>query len=146
MVLLKGVDAGGFVFFTNYESRKGLELAANPWAALVFYWPELERQVRIEGRVERISPEESDAYFASRPNGSRIGAWASRQSSVIGGRAELEQRVAELEQFYADRPIPRPPFLGRFSRHSRYHRVLAGAPESPARPSALPARRRWLDC
>jgi pyridoxamine 5'-phosphate oxidase len=114
MVLLKGVDNGGFVFFTNYESRKGMELAANPWAALVFYWPELERQVRIEGRVERISAEESDAYFASRPNGSRIGAWASRQSSVIGSRADLEQRVAELEQFYADRTVPRPPFWGGF--------------------------------
>ncbi|MFQ3634009.1 pyridoxamine 5'-phosphate oxidase [Roseiflexus sp.] len=114
MVLLKGVDNGGFVFFTNYESRKGVELAANPWAALVFYWPELERQIRIEGRVERITPEESDVYFASRPNGSRIGAWASRQSSVIGSRAELEQRVAELEQFYADRDIPRPTYWGGF--------------------------------
>lgn len=114
MVLLKGVDGGGFVFFTNYESRKGVELIANPWAALVFYWPELERQVRIEGSVERITPEESDAYFASRPNGSRIGAWASRQSSVIGSRAELEQRVAELEQFYAGCEVPRPPFWGGF--------------------------------
>lgn len=114
MVLLKGVDNGGFVFFTNYESRKGKELAANPWAALVFYWPELERQVRVEGRVERVSPEESDAYFTSRPNGSRIGAWASRQSSVIVSRAELEQRVADLEQFYVGREIPRPPFWGGF--------------------------------
>ncbi|MGQ9549900.1 MAG: pyridoxamine 5'-phosphate oxidase [Roseiflexus sp.] len=114
MVLLKGVDDGGFVFFTNYESRKGMELTANPWAALVFYWAELERQVRIEGRVEQVSPEDSDAYFASRPNGSRIGAWASRQSAVISSRAELEQRVAELEMLYADRDIPRPPYWGGF--------------------------------
>ncbi len=114
MVLLKGVDAGGFVFFTNYESRKGIELTTNPWAALVFYWPELERQVRIEGRVERVSSEESDAYFTSRPNGSRIGAWASRQSTVISSRAELEQRVAELAALYADRDIPRPPYWGGF--------------------------------
>jgi len=114
MVLLKGVNAGGFVFFTNYESRKGMELTANPWAALVFYWPELERQVRVEGRVERVSPEESDAYFVSRPNGNRIGAWASRQSAVISSRAELEQRVAELEALYADRDIPRPPYWGGF--------------------------------
>ncbi len=114
MVLLKGVDAGGFVFFTNYESRKGRELTANPWAALVFYWPELERQVRIEGRVERVAPEESDAYFVSRPRGNRIGAWASYQSAVISSRAELEQRVAELEVLYADRDIPRPPYWGGF--------------------------------
>ncbi|NWG20548.1 MAG: pyridoxamine 5'-phosphate oxidase [Chloroflexi bacterium] len=114
MVLLKGVDSGGFVFFTNYESRKGNELAANPWAALVFYWPELERQVRIEGRVARVAAEESDAYFASRPDGSRIGAWASRQSSVISGRAELERRVAELEATYAGGEVPRPPYWGGF--------------------------------
>ncbi len=114
MVLLKGVDAGGFVFFTNYESRKGRELTANPWAALVFYWPELERQVRIEGRVERVTPEEADAYFVSRPRGNRIGAWASHQSAVISSRAELEQRVTELEVLYADRDIPRPPYWGGF--------------------------------
>lgn len=114
MVLLKGFDERGFVFYTNYESRKGRELEANPWAALVFFWVDLERQVRIEGRVERASAEESDAYYTSRPEGSRIGAWASHQSSVILGREALEERVRDLEAEYADRPIPRPPFWGGF--------------------------------
>ena len=107
-VLIKGVDAGGFVFFTNYESRKGDELAANPFAALVFYWPELERQIRIEGRVAQVAPAESAAYFHSRPLGSQIGAWASQQSQVIVGRAPLEARVAELTARYADGVVPRP--------------------------------------
>ena len=114
MVLLKSFDERGFVFYSNYESRKGRELAANPWAALVFFWVELERQVRIEGQVERAPGEESDAYFASRPAGSRIGAWASRQSSVIAGREPLEARVSELEEQYSGEPIPRPPFWGGF--------------------------------
>ncbi len=113
-VLIKGVDARGFVFFTNYDSRKGRELAANPWAALVFYWPELERQVRVEGRIGQVDPEESDAYFASRPLGSRIGAWASQQSEVIAGREPLEQRVADLAAQYADGVVPRPPHWGGY--------------------------------
>lgn len=114
MVLLKGFDAQGFVFFTNYDSRKGGELAANPAAALVFYWPELERQVRIEGTVAPVSPEESDAYYASRPVGSRLGAWASAQSQVIPDRAALEERLAALEAQYPDGDVPRPPNWGGF--------------------------------
>ena len=114
MLLIKGVDERGFVFFTNYESRKGLELAVNPYAALVFYWAELERQVRIEGTVEQVAPAESDAYFHSRPLGSQIGAAASHQSQVLAGREELEQRVADLAAMYADRQLPRPPHWGGF--------------------------------
>jgi pyridoxamine 5'-phosphate oxidase len=114
MVLLKGFDQAGFVFYTNYESRKGRELAENPWAALVLYWGELERQVRIEGRVERVSAEESDAYFASRPYGSRIGAWASHQSEVLAGREALDLQVAELEMQHRDREVPRPPYWGGY--------------------------------
>ena len=107
VVLLKGCDERGFVFYTNYDSRKGRELAENPRAALVFYWAELERQVRIEGRVEKTSREESEAYFHSRPLGSRIGALASRQSAVIPGRDELERTTRELlERFGEDVPLP----------------------------------------
>src|SRR2546423_1779085 len=100
MVLLRGFDERGFVFFTNYQSRKARELEANPRAALVFYWAELDRQVRIEGNVERIAGEESDVYFASRPRGSRLGAWASPQSQVIAGRDELDRRMEELAAEY----------------------------------------------
>jgi pyridoxamine 5'-phosphate oxidase len=114
MLLIKGVDERGFVFFTNYESRKGQELAGNPQAALVFYWAELERQVRIEGAVEQVSPTESDAYFHSRPLGSQLGAIASHQSQALASRAELEQRVADLAAVYADREPPRPPHWGGF--------------------------------
>ncbi|HMO56117.1 MAG TPA: pyridoxamine 5'-phosphate oxidase [Roseiflexaceae bacterium] len=112
IVLLKELDDRGFIFFTNYESRKGLELAANPAAALIFYWGDLERQVRIEGDTERIDAAESDAYFASRPVGARIGAWASQQSRVIANRAVLAERAAELEAAYAGREIPRPQYWG----------------------------------
>jgi len=113
ILLIKGVDERGFVFFTNYDSRKGRELGANPHAALLFHWVELERQVRIEGRVEKTSDAESDAYYQSRPLGSRIGAWASEQSAVIDSRAQLEAREREISAQYGDAP-PRPPHWGGF--------------------------------
>ena len=112
MVLLKGLDAGGFVFFTNLESRKGRELAANPEASLLFYWSPLERQVRIEGRASLLGDAESDAYFATRPLEARIGAWASPQSQVIAGREELERRFQEAKARFADEGPPRPPHWG----------------------------------
>jgi pyridoxamine 5'-phosphate oxidase len=114
MVLLKKVDAQGFVFFTNYNSAKARELAANPNASLVFFWPQLERQVRVEGVVSKTSAAESREYFASRPRGSQIGAWASPQSEVIPGREVLEQRRAELEDVYRDREIPWPEHWGGY--------------------------------
>jgi pyridoxamine 5'-phosphate oxidase len=115
LVLLRGLDAGGFVFFTNYKSRKGQELAANPWAALVFYWEPLDRQVRVEGRVEKVSAAESDTYFNTRARGSRLGAWASPQSQVLPGREALDQRVRDVEAIYAaEDMVPRPPFWGGY--------------------------------
>jgi pyridoxamine 5'-phosphate oxidase len=114
MVLLRGVDQRGFVFYTNYESRKAAELAANPRAALVFWWGELQRQIRVEGPVERTSQQESAAYFRTRPLGSRLSAWASPQSRVIPGRAVLDQRVAELAAGHPDGDIPLPPFWGGY--------------------------------
>jgi pyridoxamine 5'-phosphate oxidase len=114
MVLLKGFDEGGFVFYTNYGSRKAGELADNPAAALVFWWPTLQRQVRVEGHVGRVSREQSAEYFASRPLGSRLGAWASAQSQVIESRAELEDRLAELTERYLGGDVPLPPFWGGY--------------------------------
>jgi pyridoxamine 5'-phosphate oxidase len=114
VVLLKSYDSQGFVFFTNYESRKGRELADNPYAALVFWWGELERQVRIEGLVRKVSAAESDAYYASRPLGARLGAWVSAQSSVIAGRNVLEDRLAELTAQYMGQEPQRPPFWGGY--------------------------------
>jgi len=115
VVLLRGFDARGFCFFTNYESRKGRELATNPRAAVTFHWTELERQVRIEGRVERTTPAESDAYFMSRPSASRIGAWSSPQSEVIPGRAALEDLFTRFRAEHADdAAIPRPAHWGGF--------------------------------
>jgi pyridoxamine 5'-phosphate oxidase len=113
IVLLKGVDPRGFVFYTNYESRKGRDLAAHPVAALTFLWKELERQVRIEGRVEKVSAEESDAYYATRPLGSRVGAWASPQSETIENRRWLEERWAALAREHGEAP-PRPPHWGGY--------------------------------
>jgi pyridoxamine 5'-phosphate oxidase len=114
MVLLKGFDERGFVFYTNYESQKGRELAENPIAALVFHWVELHRQVRIAGVVEKVSADESDDYFQSRPRGSRLGAWVSRQSSVLTGRDELEIRLAALTEQYGEGEIPLPPYWGGY--------------------------------
>jgi len=114
IVLLKGIDSG-FLFFSNYESRKGRELQEHPHAALLFHWVELERQVRIEGTVHQLTPQESDAYFATRPRASRIGAWASPQSGVIESRAWLEKAVAkETDRLGATEPIPRPPHWGGY--------------------------------
>lgn len=114
MVLLKGVEDGGFVFYTNYESRKGMELMWNPYAGLLFFWQELERQVRIEGRVEKVPVEESEKYFHQRPRGSQLGAIASPQSRVITDRDLLEKKLHELEKQYEDREIERPVHWGGF--------------------------------
>jgi pyridoxamine 5'-phosphate oxidase len=135
VVLLKDFDQRGFVFFTNFQSRKGEELLGQPFAALVFYWAPLERQVRVEGRVVPVSTEEADAYFQSRPRGSQIGAWASQQSQPLPSRELLEQRVEELSRQYEGKTIPRPAHWSGFrvvperiefwhSRPSRLHERL----------------------
>ncbi|MCU1266020.1 MAG: Pyridoxamine 5-phosphate oxidase [Acidobacteria bacterium] len=114
MVLLKQADAAGFVFYTNYQSRKARELEANPFAALVFYWQKLDYQVRVEGPVERTSAAESDEYFATRPRDSQLGAHASPQSEVVTGREFLENRFADLEKSYRDRTVERPAHWGGY--------------------------------
>jgi pyridoxamine 5'-phosphate oxidase len=114
MVLLKGADERGFVFFTGYGSRKGGELEANPRAALLFHWAALGRQVRIEGSVERVSAEESDAYFATRPRGAQLAAAASRQGRVLANRAQLDEAVADLDREHADGDVPRPEHWGGY--------------------------------
>jgi pyridoxamine 5'-phosphate oxidase len=114
IVLLKGVDANGFAFYTDYRSRKGAELAENPLAALTFLWKEIERQVRITGSVSRVSTEESEAYFRTRPPGSRLGAWASHQSAVLASREELEARVRDVAVRFPDGDVPLPPHWGGF--------------------------------
>jgi len=113
-VLLKEFDDRGFVFFTNYNSRKGAQIHDNPRAALAFWWPPLERQVRIEGAAVRVTEEESDAYWATRPRGSQLGAWASEQSRVIAGRGDLDARFEELSKCYREGAIPRPPHWGGY--------------------------------
>ena len=114
-ILLKGFDERGFTFYTNYESQKGKELAENPYAALVFYWATFERQIRITGVINKISPEESEAYFKSRPMGARLGAWVSLQSQVIPNREVLEERLTELMNEFADTEnVPLPPYWGGY--------------------------------
>ena len=114
VLLLKEVNGEGFVFFTNYQSRKGEELMANPYAALVFDWHTLQRQVRVEGEVEKLSPEASDDYFNSRPEGARVGAWVSPQSKVVQGREELNRLQEEQEKRFREEPVYRPPHWGGF--------------------------------
>ena len=114
MVLLKDCDDRGFVFFTNYESKKSLDLTQNPKAAVTFWWPRIRKQVRVAGTVERVSKQESDAYFETRPRDSQLGAWASQQSRPIPNRAFLEDRFRELERKYQDRTVPRPPHWGGY--------------------------------
>lgn len=128
IVLLKGLDERGFVFYTNYESRKGRELSENPSAALVFYWPGQERQVCVAGSVTKVSVEESKAYFTSRPRGSRVGAWASKQSSVVADRRELESRWAEYESRFAGQEVPLPPFWGGFLLRPERYEFWQGRP------------------
>ena len=114
IVLLKGVDQRGFVFYTNYDSRKGQELAENAQAALVFYWSDQEREVCVAGEASKLPPAESDAYFKARPRGSQLGAWASQQSAVVRDRAALEEKWNQMEAQYAGQPIPRPPHWGGY--------------------------------
>ena len=113
-MLLKGVDERGFVFYTNLGSRKARALTANPYAALTFYWPPLDKQVRVEGDVERVSKADADAYFATRPRASQIGAWASKQSASLASPASLDQRIRDVRDRFDGAPVPRPPFWSGF--------------------------------
>jgi len=128
IVLLKGVDETGFSFYTNYESKKGQEIEANPQVALTFFWKELERQVRIEGKIEKTSEKDSDDYFAIRPRGSQIGAWVSHQSEVIENREFLEQKQKSFEQKFEGIDIPRPPHWGGYRVIPDYIEFWQGRP------------------
>ena len=143
VVLLRGVDERGFVFFTNYESRKGDELDENPHAAGLFYWRELDRQIRVEGSATKLAPDESDAYFAQRPRGHQVGAWASPQSAPIADRVALQARFDEAEARFADdgRPVPRPAFWGGYRLAPEMFEFWAEPGRPAARPGALHALR-----
>ena len=145
IVLVKAVEPEGLVFYTNYESRKGRDLAARPLAALTFHWRVLDRQLRVEGRVSRAEDAVSDAYFASRERGSRIGAWASRQSEPVAGRAALEARVAGDGGAVRRGRHSAAGVLGRVPAAALAHRVLAPGRAPPARPNRLPRRRGGVD-
>ena len=129
IVLLKEFDHDGFVFFTNYQSEKGRQLEANPHAALAFYWIELDRQIRISGPVKKTSREESERYFHSRPPGSQLGAWASRQSEVLDARRVLDARMAEMSERFADKPIPLPPQWGGYRVKPEIMEFWQGRPD-----------------
>ena len=144
-VLLKGVSAGGFTFFTNYDSRKGAEIADNPAVALHFGWYAVHRQVRIEGTAAPVTREESEAYFASRPRGSQLGAWASAQSSVVSAIGDLTTAYADAEARFAGQEVPCPEQLGRLPGDPDSDRVLAGPAQPDARPPGLPAYPGRLD-
>ena len=129
MVLLRGVDERGFSFFTNYNSRKSQDLEKNQHAALCFHWVALDEQIRVEGRVERLPAEESDIYFAARPRGSQLGAWASAQSDVLPAREVLEEEYRKIEGKFAGQPVPRPPFWGGFRLVPRRIEFWYGRPD-----------------
>ena len=129
ILLLKGFDQDGFVFFSNYESGKGRQLDANPYAAMAFYWIELDRQIRISGKVERTSREESQIYFHSRPIGSQLGAWASRQSEVLDARRVLDARMAEMAERFGDGPVPLPPHWGGYRLKPDVFEFWQGRPD-----------------
>ncbi len=144
VLLLKGFDAQGFSFFGNYDSAKGQDLAGNPWAAMTFFWPGLERQVRIEGPVDKLDPALSDAYFESRSVASRLGAWASPQSRPLEDRAALESLLTQTEKRFADQPVRRPDHWGRLLPAARTDGVLARPRRPFARSPRLPPARRRL--
>jgi pyridoxamine 5'-phosphate oxidase len=128
-VLYKGMREGGLSFFTNYESAKARDLESNPRASGVFYWREIERQVRVEGQAKRLSREENERYFAGRPRGSQVGAWASHQTRPLGDRSQLQARVAELEREYAGREVPCPPHWGGYALVPSAYEFWVGRPD-----------------